>query len=56
MNVKININNINMLSLHNYGFLQKLNELGSNARLSCAKVSQYMEKSKKKILYVVSHN
>jgi len=45
MNVKININNINMLSLHNYGFLQKLNELGSNARLSCAKVSVFKSKA-----------
>ena len=38
-NVKININNIMMLPLRDYVFLQKLKEGGSNARLSCAKLS-----------------
>ena len=41
--VKININNINMLRLHNYVFLQKLNKVGSNPRLGCAKVSVYFD-------------
>ena len=40
MNVNTNINNIIMLRLHNYVFLQKLNKVGSNPRLGCAKVSQ----------------
>ena len=29
-----------MLRLHNYVFLQKLNKVGSNPRLGCAKVSK----------------
>ena len=31
-----------MLPLHNYIFIQKLKEGGSNARLSCAKLSDHL--------------